>query len=173
MNQTAIYWLKYYWNLAQFLFCVFVFPFIYKDIYENIPNENHQGLISLAWFVIMILSLFKTAHYRIAAGQGYDDTPFKTDYSLFGIIRSIFKFFIHDLWQGTRDGRGIEKLKNYRASKTSIMSQENAAREYISTSALDAIDNSENKRVRDYVNTRVSIMSNEDAINWLKNGMKD
>lgn len=67
-------------------------------------------------------------------------------------------------------GSGISNFKNYRDSKLGIMSNENAKNEYMKTAWVDSLDNGgkNTKATKEYINSRLSSMSNETGYKYLK-----
>jgi hypothetical protein len=65
----------------------------------------------------------------------------------------------------------IERVRQYRNSKISLMSNETAAKELKSTMLLDGVESlggKHSKRAAEYVNSKLSMMDNESALKWIK-----
>ena len=165
----------------KFLSCL-AFPFFHKtleiffigefhSVEENDKVALYRITIGVIWLTLLVSSFLKTCHYRISTLQNHESTPFQYDWSLFGLIRTFWKFVSVDIWVD-RSRTGLERIKDYRTSKTNLMSQQKAVEEFAKTSTIETIENSGNQRIKNYVNTRVNQMSNEKALDWIKKNMK-
>jgi hypothetical protein len=68
-------------------------------------------------------------------------------------------------------GNGLNRIRAFRSSKLGTMGSENASKEYMKTAWIDALDDGDKStaRVKDYLNSRLSSMPNQDGYDFVKN----
>lgn len=167
------------WNGIKFLVCIFLVPYFYHDIesfffpsyLDKVENAAMHNLFLLilfpVWLYFLVSSFVKVLHYQVSASGGTKDQVYNLDWRPVSVLKSIVRFFVYDLWSDS--SRGVDRLRDYRQSLTIGMSDKNAAREYIETSALD--NAMSNPRVRAYINSRIAGMSNQEAYEFIKKGI--
>lgn len=152
-----------------------------------------RGLIGILFIVLVVLFAFNMESIKVDIY--YWET--KDNGELFwynnfeAICIALFVVFIkgcHLIWtsnlrnpllilaSGSGCGSGgnranLERVKNYRDSKMTFMTNEAAANEYKQTAWLDGMDSYSGKnaeRAKDYLNSKLQFKDNESALNYIK-----
>ena len=130
--------------------------------------ENAILLFVFALMVIPAIYVLKGAYFILTCNHEEAD--------------KVYGKPLANFWSGLRFGRSssddggednIDRLKKYRASKMSVMNNEQSVNEYRQTAWLDGMTNNGGRNAQNtkrYINSKLSTMSNEQAYNWIKNG---
>ena len=144
--------------------------------------------------IILALCVFFFSHLQIWGEKLYmcelrrlnydNDSPFhwRSLLYFFGLIPfyfSVTNYFFVTIFgamigvgsgSGSRAGN-ISRIKNYRDNILGTMSSEDASGEYSKTLWVDGLSSCNGKnaeKTRDYINSKLSSMSQDDGYNWLK-----
>jgi len=127
--------------------------------------------------IFVFYFFFKGLGYTFYLGnmsqEGFDESAWgqPKDWSIlnpFNWYRILFK---ESYSSNDSDTSNIDRVKAYRESKLSTMSNEKAASEYKKTAWIDGLDANPGSNVssaKKYINSKLSTMSNETAYQWLK-----
>ena len=136
-------------------------------------SEILSTFVSLLTFVVMLAAIVywaKGINFVFISGnltrEEYKKTPFGAPMT--------FSTNIYECWAEDSRSRGnsnIDRVKEYRDSKFSTMSNETRAEEYRKTAWIDGLESNKTKnasRAREYINAKMTNMDNESAYKWLK-----